>query len=88
MSLVSGKYHENKVFAVMEMASICMKIHHVFGGTFLPGNSVEHFLQLYSIAQCPRPAKKNPRPANETRDSRPATIRLSPLLASEKVGYL
>ena len=45
MSLVSGKYHEDKVFAVMEMASICMKIRHVFGDTFLPGNSVEHFLQ-------------------------------------------
>ena len=45
MSLVSGKYHEDKVFAVMEMASICMKIRHVFGDTFLPENSVEHFLQ-------------------------------------------
>ena len=45
MSLVSGKYHEDKVFAVMEMASICMKIRHVFADTFLPGNSVEHFLQ-------------------------------------------
>ena len=45
MSLVSGKYHEDKVFAVMEMGSICMKIRHVFADTFLPENSVEHFLQ-------------------------------------------
>ena len=34
MSLVSGNYHEDKVFAVMEMASFCMKIRHVFADTF------------------------------------------------------
>jgi len=35
MSLVSGKYHENKVIAVMAMASFYVKIRHVFGFTCL-----------------------------------------------------
>jgi hypothetical protein len=35
LSLVSGTYHENKVSVVMEMASFCLKIRHVFGFTSL-----------------------------------------------------
>ena len=34
MSLVSDKYQENNVFAVMEMASFCMKIGHVLATPF------------------------------------------------------
>jgi hypothetical protein len=35
LSLVSGAYHENRVSVVMEMASFCLKIRHVFGFTLL-----------------------------------------------------
>ena len=45
LSLVSGNYHENKVSVVMEMASFCLKIRHVFGFTSLKPNWL-HFLQL------------------------------------------
>ena len=36
LSLVSGDYHEDGGSVVMEMASIVVKIRHVFGDTFLP----------------------------------------------------
>jgi hypothetical protein len=36
LSLVSGDYHEDGATVVMEMASIYVKIRHVFGDTFLP----------------------------------------------------
>ena len=40
LSLVSGTYHENKVSVVMEMASFCLKIRHVFGFTSLTERSI------------------------------------------------
>jgi hypothetical protein len=40
LSLVSGTYHENFGSAVMEMASFCLKIHHVFGDTLLTERSI------------------------------------------------
>ena len=40
LSLVSGTYHENKVSVVMEMASFCLKIRHVFGDTLLTEQSI------------------------------------------------
>jgi hypothetical protein len=40
LSLVSGNYHENKVSAVMEMASFSLKIRHVFGDTLLTERSI------------------------------------------------
>jgi hypothetical protein len=40
LSLVSGNYHENKVSVVMEMASICIIIRHVFGFTSLTERSI------------------------------------------------
>ena len=47
LSLVSGDYHEDGELAVMAMASISLKIRHVFGDTFLTENCIEHFLQQY-----------------------------------------
>ena len=40
MSLVSGTYHENFGSVVMEMASFCLKIRHVFGFTSLTERSI------------------------------------------------
>jgi hypothetical protein len=40
LSLVSGTYHENKVSVVMEMASFCLKIRHVFGFTSMTERSI------------------------------------------------
>jgi hypothetical protein len=40
MSLVSGTYHENFGSVVMEMASFCLKIRHVFGDTLLTERSI------------------------------------------------
>ena len=49
LSLVSGTYHENKVhllyhgngvYFVMEMASFCLKIRHVFGFTSMTERSI------------------------------------------------
>jgi hypothetical protein len=40
LSLVSGTYHENKVSVVMEMASFCLKIRHVFADTSLTERSI------------------------------------------------
>jgi hypothetical protein len=39
LSLVSGTYHEKKVSVVMEMASFCLKIRHVFVFTLLTEQS-------------------------------------------------
>jgi hypothetical protein len=33
LSLVSGNYYENKASVVIEMASFCLKIRHVFADT-------------------------------------------------------
>jgi hypothetical protein len=35
LSLVSGNYYENKASVVIEMASFCLKIRHVFADTSL-----------------------------------------------------
>ena len=40
LSLVSGTYHENKVSVVMELASFCLKIRHVFGFSSLTDGSI------------------------------------------------
>ena len=40
LSQVSGTYNENKVSVVMEMASFCLKILHVFGFTSLTERSI------------------------------------------------
>jgi hypothetical protein len=40
LSLVRGTYHENKVSVVMEMASLSLKIRHVFGFTSLTERSI------------------------------------------------
>ena len=40
LSLVSDHYRENKVSAVMEMASICLKIRHVSGFISLTERSI------------------------------------------------
>ena len=45
MSLVSGNYHENKVIAVMAMASFYVKIRHVFGFTCLTEKRRYYFRQ-------------------------------------------
>jgi hypothetical protein len=41
LSLVSGNYYDNKVSVVMEMASFCLKIRHVFADTSLTERSKE-----------------------------------------------
>ena len=40
LSLVSGNYYENKVSVVMEMASFCLKIRHVFADTSMTEPSI------------------------------------------------
>ena len=47
LSLVSGNCYENKVSVVMEMASFCLKIRHVFADTSMTEPSIrEQVLQL------------------------------------------
>ena len=40
LSLVGGNYYENKVSVVMEMASFCLKIRHVFSDTSMTELSI------------------------------------------------
>ena len=40
LSLFSGNYHEDFGSVVMEMASFCLKIRHIFGFTSLAERSV------------------------------------------------
>jgi hypothetical protein len=40
LSLVSGNYYENKVSVVMELASFCLKIRHVFADTSMTEPSI------------------------------------------------
>ena len=50
LSLVSGNYHENKVSVVMEMASFCLKIRHVFGFTSLKLASLPPVIIQFSVS--------------------------------------